>query len=406
MVVSLPLLLQGVGSVGVFASRAFLPAFCTSLVLRFGPEVPWVAQTGVLARVGGVPVWFTSNAALGVLGVLAALEVLASRFPEAKTALAEIHDLLKAGMAALTYLGVLDATDRAVVNPLIQHQQASLLGAAAALAVGGGTYLACLLRASVLNPLADADEDDDLGVQTVVGGFEDLWGALGPVALILFPLVTVGAFLLTLLGVVAIERRLEAGGNAVRLDCEHCGRPVHPSAPSCPHCHAARTAPRDVGWLGRPTPRAADPAALPARLLAVKRCPACAERLGRRAPRQVCGACGHRTLDGRPDLAGYVATIDRRVVPTCAACFAVGLIPVVGLIPGVIAYRMAIIAPFRRYIPAGRGFLLRWGVRIVVLVLVAAQWLPGAGGFALMGMALVSYAAYRGAYRRLAAEEV
>ena len=51
-----------------------------------------------------------------------------------------------------------------------------------------------------------------------------------------------------------------------------------------------------------------------------------------------------------------------------------------GVIPGVIYYRLAIVAPFRRYIPPGRGFLLRWGVRLAVVVLVAFQWVPVAGG--------------------------
>jgi hypothetical protein len=46
---------------------------------------------------------------------------------------------------------------------------------------------------------------------------------------------------------------------------------------------------------------------------------------------------------------------------------------VLGVIPGVVAYRLMIVAPFRRYIPPGRGFLLRWGVRLAVVLLVALQ---------------------------------
>jgi len=60
------------------------------------------------------------------------------------------------------------------------------------------------------------------------------------------------------------------------------------------------------------------------------------------------------------------------------------------------------VAPFRRYIPPGQGFVLRWGVRLAVLVLVAFQWVPLAGGFALPAMALINYGAYRTAYRRMA----
>ena len=73
-----------------------------------------------------------------------------------------------------------------------------------------------------------------------------------------------------------------------------------------------------------------------------------------------------------------------------------------GVIPGVIYYRLTIVAPFRRYIPVGRGFVLRWGVRLAVVVLVAFQWVPVAGGLAVPIMALISYAAYRTAYWKLA----
>ena len=98
----------------------------------------------------------------------------------------------------------------------------------------------------------------------------------------------------------------------------------------------------------------------------------------------------------------YVAFIDRRVPLVCMACFLLGLIPVLGVIPAVILYRLQIVAPFRRYIPRGRNFLLRWGIRLVSLVLVAFQWVPLLGGLLLPLLALVNYWAYRSAFRKLA----
>jgi hypothetical protein len=72
------------------------------------------------------------------------------------------------------------------------------------------------------------------------------------------------------------------------------------------------------------------------------------------------------------------------------------------VIPGVILYRLAIVASFRRSIPPGRNFRLRWGIRLVSLVLVAFQWMPLLGGPLLPMRALVNYRAYRSVYRRLA----
>jgi hypothetical protein len=104
-----------------------------------------------------------------------------------------------------------------------------------------------------------------------------------------------------------------------------------------------------------------------------------------------------------PDFARrYIGFIDRRVPMVLVVCFLLGLIPVLGVIPGVICYRLAIVAPFRRYIPPGRGFLIRWGVRLAVVVLVAFQWVPVIGGLVVPSMALINYVAYRSAYRKLA----
>src|SRR5206468_7133494 len=148
--VSLPLFLQGLGSVGVFASRAFLPAFVTALLLRFGPQAPWLAQHGLLPHIRDVPTWFTSDVALVVLGLLAILELVAERFPEAKVLPDEVHDYLRTGMAVLTYLGVLNATERAAAQQVVE--QAGLFDYVPALAIGAGTYLASQARGAVLGP--------------------------------------------------------------------------------------------------------------------------------------------------------------------------------------------------------------------------------------------------------------
>ncbi len=397
---SLPLFLQGLGSIGVFASRAFLPAFVTALLLRFGPHASWVAQYGLLPQVRDVPTWFTSDAALVVLGLLAVLELVAERFPEAKAVLDEVHDYLKTGMAVLTYLGVLNATDRAAARQMIH--QAGFTDYLPVLAVGIGVYLATQVRAAVLVPLAEADEDDDLGLQGLIRWVEDLWGGLGPVALIVFPLLTLFAFGLAVLVLVLVERRLESRGEKAKVPCVNCGQSIHPSALNCLHCNAPVKEPRDIGLLGQPKDAPAHIATLPYRLVAVKRCPVCASRLERRTVKQTCGACGHRLMDDPRFARDYIAFIDRKVPLVCLVCFLLGLIPVLGVIPGVIYYRLTIVAPFRRYIPGGRGFLLRWGVRLVVLVLIAFQWVPVAGGFTVPAMALINYVAYRTAYRKMA----
>jgi len=293
--VSLPLFLQGLGSVGVFASRAFLPAFITALLLRFRPQAPWLSQVGLLPHVRGVPAWFTSDASLVILGLLTMVELAAERSPETKAFLDEVHGYLKAGMAALTYLGVLDATERAAVGQVIR--QAGMFDMLPSMAVAAGTFLAARVRGAVLGPLVDADEDDDLGPQKILRWAGDLWGSLGTVALIVFPLLTIAASGLAVLLLVLIERRVESRGEPAKVPCARCGGLIHASALSCPSCKSPVEEPRAIGLLGRPKDTPAKVASLPYRLVAVKRCPACATRFERRAVKQACGACGYRLMD-------------------------------------------------------------------------------------------------------------
>ena len=142
---SLSLFLQGLGSIGVFASRAFLPAFVTAMLLRFGPEFPAIASSGLLPKVRDVPTWFTSDIALVVLGILTVLELAAERFDEARSVLHEVHGYLKAGMAILTFLGVMGATDRAAVGKLV-FVEAGFLDAWPAMLVGFGVGVATWAR--------------------------------------------------------------------------------------------------------------------------------------------------------------------------------------------------------------------------------------------------------------------
>jgi predicted RNA-binding Zn-ribbon protein involved in translation (DUF1610 family) len=397
---SLPLLIHGLGSIGIFASRAFLPAFATALLLRFGPQVPWLAQAGLLPHVRDVPTWFTSDTSLIVLGVLSVLELVAERIPEVKTVLDEIHGYLKTGMAVLTFLGVLGASDRALVGGVVGN-----LGPVEylpALAVGAGTFLASKARGLVVGPLSEADEDDDLGVQSLLRWVEDVWSALGPVALILLPLLTLAGFGAALIVLLLAGRFVAAREEATRVPCPNCGQLIYASATICPRCKAPNKEPMAVGLLGGTRNVLADPAAHPYRLAAARRCPLCATRLGKRAVHQACEGCGSAVLDDPAFASQYIAFIDRRVPLVCLACFLLGLVPVLGVIPAVILYRLEIVAPFRRYIPPGRSFVLRWGIRLASLVLVAFQWVPLLGGLLLPAMAMINYWAYRDAFRKLA----
>jgi hypothetical protein len=125
---------------------------------------------------------------------------------------------------------VLNATERAAVGQVIE--QAGPFDYVPALAIGAGTYLASKARGAVIGPLVEADEDDDLGVQGLLRWAGDLWGGLGPVALIVFPLVTLALFGVAVLILVVVERRVEARGERANVPFVYCGQLIHASDPA------------------------------------------------------------------------------------------------------------------------------------------------------------------------------
>jgi hypothetical protein len=176
---------------------------------------------------------------------------------------------------------------------------------------------------------------------------------------------------------------------------------------ACPSCRTAVDQPKAIGFFGGSKQQPdTNLDAHPYRLVEKKRCPACATRFARRTPRQTCAACSHELFADADFARKYADRVGRRLPLVLLVSFLFSLIPVVGLIPGVIYYRLTLIAPYRRYIPLSRSFVLKWVIRIFFFVLIAFQWVPGLGGFVVPVMALVSYVSYRGTFHRMLTSQV
>ena len=387
------------GLPGLFGSRVFLPMFVAAIALRFGPEIPWAGELGLLAGVGPVPGWFGHEVTLASLGVLSIVEVAAGKNAEARAVLDWIDRYAKPIMAALTALGILSAADAAVVGGQLGPDEASVVTVGVALAVAVATFVVATVRAAVLEPLTDVDDGDATGIGRLLSIGEDLWAAFGVLFLILFPVVMLALIGLAMLGLFALQRRAAAREEAAKFACPQCGRDLYKPALHCPHCGRANPRPTRLNWLGAATDEPADAASQPAGLLAKGRCPRCATRLPRRTADPVCDACGTRPF-GDGGLAGRLDRhVSMKLPTTLVACAALSAVPIVGLVPGVILYRLRLVGPYRRYIGRGRGVLLRVGVKVAFVLLVAVQWVPIAGAATVPAMALLSWAAHRRAFR-------
>ena len=392
--------LHSVGSLGFFASRAFLPAFMTAAALRWGEHLPWIEATGLARGGSGAPTWFTSDACLGVLGLLSVLEMIADKSPDLRVLLGEFDTYLKSAMAGLTYLGVMAAGDVEYVEGVIREGGFGDYGGA--MLVMGGVWWLGTLRNGTLGLLRESDDDDDAGIQGLISWAEDVWAAFGIWILILYPAVMVALLGLVTGGMLLARRRAEAREEQSRRPCASCGEPVYQCAVACGGCGATLAEPRAIGWTGAtletPCP---DPADHAFRLAEKKRCPVCATRLTERDVTQSCPACGHAVFGDGAFAAAYAARIGARLPKVLVVSALFSLVPVIGLIPGVIYYRLALVAPFRRYVPRGRAFLTKWAIRLLFLVLIVGQAVPGVGAVAVPLMALVNYVTWKGQYQTL-----
>jgi Zn finger protein HypA/HybF involved in hydrogenase expression len=391
-------LIHSVGNIGIFPSRAFIPAFLTALLLRFGPHIPMVQASGILYGVSGTPTWFTSDITLVILGILSVLEIAATKSSDVREFLHEFDPFIKSAMSFLTTAGVLSAADIKLTNE-IQGHAPGLTDLGLSAAVAGAVFYVTSLRSGVMSVLSHADPHDDLHLQRLVSWFEDLWSAFGLLLIVLFPILMLAVVLLITGMLYAMQRYLEYREDKSKIPCASCGTPLYSMALACPSCKAQTAQPFAVGFLGMPSSNlAANRQSHALDLIAKKRCPNCATRFIERASRQACSACGHILMETSAESTAYLSHIDQRLPQTLGVCLALSAIPVVGIIPGIIYYRIKMVAPFRQYIGFGTGVLVKWGVRLLNLVLILLQPVPILGAFLVPLMAFTNYRVYRSVY--------
>jgi hypothetical protein len=397
-------LLYLTGASGFFTSRAFIPAFCTAVFLRYGQYFPMLGEMEFVKATGAEPTWFTSNFTILALGLLAIVEVGATKIPEAQELLDEVHKYTKSGVAALAAMGVLSSRDVGFVESTIS--QAGTLDVIVSGTLAAVVFFFNTLRSGILNMLAMADPDDDLGLRTLISWFEDLWSSFGIFLLIVYPF-----FILGVLGIVigllfAARKWAEYKEERSKVPCTTCKEPIYACAISCPKCHSLREHPKDVGFFGQTLDRPAQPGfAHELRLMTRRRCPKCATRIEQRGLPQTCPACKNTILGKPEEQDAYIGNVRQRLPKVLGITFIMSLVPVIGIIPGIIYYRIQLLAPFRSYIPASRGLALRWIVRLVFLLLITLQLIPGLGGFMVPLMALISYSLYSGYFQHMLAKD-
>jgi hypothetical protein len=429
----LTLLARSLGSMTIFALRPFLAAFALAAAARIGAE----------AAAAALPAWLPgplvqaltvlnlapaslliSDAVLLVLALLALFELIALENDDLQPYYEQISAAARVLTAFIVTFGLVDQQMTLLLRTvilqlpellptgggLLRGLQIDWLPWAASglsLLLAGltafGSWLIGALRSALTRLLSEFDSEDGLGLRALLNRLDLLTGLFSlllvwylPLLGLLLALAVAGMLLLLRL---VIERR-SAGSN---VPCGQCSRPIPATAPFCAGCGTAQPAARQVGLFGLPLARPLrDLSAQQFALITVRRCPRCATRLPQRTISQSCPGCTTRTFADAAAVQGYLTRLDRRLPWVVLGCLLCGLVPLFGLIPGLMLYRIGLISALSSYIGDGRGCLVRTAINLLNALLVMLQPLPVIGAVTLPLLCLSNYVVYRGVLRRAA----
>jgi hypothetical protein len=436
----LALLFQGPASISAFTSRPLLTAFGMALMGR------WVANAGVdvstnfalgetmLTSVGTAAAlpWLLGDTAIMVFGLLALLEMLAFTNEDLRFLYEEAIGFVQPGSAFVVNYSFagwqvssfiemvrqlpptvfafdLPSASIGLLSVSSHHYSVSAAGLAGALSfvapilsiiwaaiLAGATWLLGRVRAAIVDTINTLDDGNSLGLQSLFHWSETAWTAIATYMIIFLPIIALTLCALTVATLVAIRWYFDRRERLSMIACSHCATKIHPTAPACPSCRQPQAQPRQVGLFGQPKDLlVTDPAAHRLELIARKRCPICATRLKERTVRQACTGCGTVTFADMGAINLYMRSLHARLPRTLLICFLCGLIPVVGVVPGIAYYRLSLIASLKGYVPRTIGCLTRWGIRLAGLLLLMLQPIPILGSLTLPAMCLLNYTVYR-----------
>lgn len=397
--------LTTLGFIPYITSRAFVPLFASALIARYGTEWRLLADVAGVQLLEAVPVWAVSDAALITLGLLAVAEVLGNKNPSLREALSLTDTQIKGLAAAVFCLALAPAVapDLGTSLPVVQSSIAGPFSWTVLWAsmVGAATWFLARLRKGVYSFLMEVDEEDDLGLQKLLSWMEDGIGFVGILFVVFLPTLALAVTGLTLLSLYLLQKALERREEKQKVPCGDCGTPNPLCGVFCARCGRQRSDVRQVGFLGtiKNVP-VTDPYLHSMQLLSSKRCHRCGERMRQKRLDQGCQACGTPPFRDSRELEAYIGRLQKNLPQTLFLLLLMGAVPVVGLIAGVIYYRLTLISGLRHYIPTSSRFLGRWTMRFVGALLVCLQPIPLVGAFSLPALCLLSFLLYRRLLRR------
>jgi hypothetical protein len=396
---------------GPMASRAFMPLFIVCLLgaypvacqelLNYSITMPSFLQ------------WMSSPEALTVLGFLTVLECFADKSPEIREFLSTIETGVKTVAAGIVALAILPTeTAATAVQTSAQATEAGYSGSmVVAAGCAGCTFFLTNLRSRLLSWLTSVDPEDAIGVRGLISWGEDIWGFAGfsliTLLFIVFPVLGAILAVVMLIGAIMVRSaliRIERRGS---YPCTACAATVMPTAVSCHSCQNDLVPSKVMNWdLGPHEAAQLEGEALfdhRLRLLSQHRCPACAEPVkARKFLTDGCGTCSYQ-FDA--DTQGrwfdyYLERVLARAGKLLLPIWLVSIMPVLGFAVAIVTIRLYLVAPLLVFLNMHERMGMRWGLRIVTMLLLIPSCVPLLSIFTVPLLFFINLRAYSSCARR------
>lgn len=355
-------IVAALGTIPLFASRTFLPAFLTGLFLSFPnlfpgiEEVPPVPDGTLLTRT-----WL-----LVVLGILSALEMIADKNNDVKTLMDKSLTYLKPATYLLVGLGLIDQSSAEILH---QVQWAGfdpmwILFGFGMLAV----HWLATLRNEFIHFLEEIDEDDNLFIGRIISWMEDGLVVFGFFLLIwagFLMVVTYGALIALF---IYMRKRYERKLEAQKIECFQCGEKNLPFAVKCYSCKQPQAQVHAVGLFGQKKNNLiSNVQEHQLNLISNRKCPNCGNKLKSNKVFQSCNHCSTELFQS-PTLKDFTKSIDKKFYKIAGLSFLLGFIPVVGFVISAVLANIYLFSPYRRFIPKGSNFMTKMFIKFLTLL--------------------------------------
>ncbi|AFM04675.1 hypothetical protein Fleli_2301 [Bernardetia litoralis DSM 6794] len=356
----LAVLLHAIGTIPLFASRAFLPAFLTSLLFRLPSVFPFADVDAPSAEL-----FITKTPVIIVLGILAVLEILADKNTDIKTLWLQAEPFLKPIIYSIMLLGVVDNDSEAIMQGIYQAGMGDYV---MIFFTAGAVYSLTILRTRIQEWLLEIDGDGDLFLNFIFSSIEDTFVFFG---FFLLLVTGIGAIIFfgIIVGVLYLwQQKIKTNEEKQKIACSSCQHKNPPFALECSNCHTSQSQIYKIGFLGQKKNEQLNNDTKARKkqtfnLLTQERCGYCASKTNKK----VCPTCRkEHILNTSENRKAYIMFIQKRYATWLPLSIGLGFIPIVGIAIAVLGANLYVFAPMKRQIPSIKAV----GVQILTKILL------------------------------------